>query len=413
MALARIISHSHQCSRELALDLLARGYAVEIVAPDAIPDNLADLELRVEAEAANELAASLEAQGGARAVSLDFVHHLKAPMGDFVRRPPLASTTVSFPAQPVSFNAEPGVAEDVELPSENWRAPEPARPALGILPDLEESARPITPPKQFLTRARELAKQGGRDLTLRIHRSDPKQLLASAKELAKRVRQGVSIRLHRSDLEQLSASIKELAKRSRRDLTLKIHRPEPKQLLTSAKELAKHVKRDLTLRLHRSDETRVASSRARLWRPGLAFAAVVVLALVLGRGIRWDDAASANPASQVRPGKMAAPSEATLSTNGEPSHAAAPMVRPASAGKAEAKPAQVSNAPMTPRVNTDSKKSRAARSRRSEDDLIARDTVIYFDRSASVSRVKDSRRRASAQKQNGGHDPVRTVTDLR
>ena len=48
MALARIITRSHTCSRELALDLLARGYAVEIVSPDEIPENLADLELRVE-----------------------------------------------------------------------------------------------------------------------------------------------------------------------------------------------------------------------------------------------------------------------------------------------------------------------------------------------------------------------------
>ena len=49
MALARIITRSNAWSRELEFDLLARGYAVEIVSPDKIPDNIADLELRVDA----------------------------------------------------------------------------------------------------------------------------------------------------------------------------------------------------------------------------------------------------------------------------------------------------------------------------------------------------------------------------
>jgi hypothetical protein len=119
MALARIITRSQACSRELALDLLARGYAVEIVSPDKIPDSLADLELRVDAETnPDQLIATVETQDGA---SLDFVHHLKAPMGDFVRRQPEPEF---FPAndstndEPVSFNAEPTL-EDVEHPAES------------------------------------------------------------------------------------------------------------------------------------------------------------------------------------------------------------------------------------------------------------------------------------------------------
>jgi hypothetical protein len=369
MALARIISRSHQCSRELALDLLARGYAVEIVSPDAIPDNLADLELRVEADVANELTASVTAHGGAHAASLDFLHHLKAPMGDFVRRPPQTSPHVLSPVQPVSFNAEPRVAEDVELPSENWHAPEPARPLLATLPDSKESARPITPPKLLPPPAKEPAKQFRRNLTLRIRRSDPKQLLTAAKEIANQVRRGLALRLHRS---------------------------EPKQLLAAAKEIANQVRRRLTLRLHRFEpkQTRGAHSRGWFWRPGMAFVAVVVLALVLGRGIRWGGTTSADPASQVGPGETAAPSQATVPTNGEPKHAAAPSVAPATAGKSEAKSAQISNAPVTPRGHTNSKKSRAVRSRSSEDDLVARDTVIYFDRSARVSPTKDSRRQS-------------------
>jgi hypothetical protein len=82
MALARIITRSQACSRQLALDLLARGYAVEIVSPDNIPDNIADLELRVDTAPGDQLIASVEAHNGDRSASLDFVHHLKAPMVD-------------------------------------------------------------------------------------------------------------------------------------------------------------------------------------------------------------------------------------------------------------------------------------------------------------------------------------------
>jgi hypothetical protein len=87
MALARIITRSQACSRELALDLLARGYTVEIVSPDKIPDNIADLELRVDAGPGDQLTAKVETHDGDHSSTLDFVHHLKAPMGDFVRRP--------------------------------------------------------------------------------------------------------------------------------------------------------------------------------------------------------------------------------------------------------------------------------------------------------------------------------------
>src|ERR1700730_16624845 len=106
MALARIITRSHSCSRQLAFDLIARGYAVELVAPDSIPDNLADLELRVEEDPGNQLVASVEAHNGERTTSLEFVHYLKAPMPDVMLRPAAAPhEEVHFPEPPVSFNA--------------------------------------------------------------------------------------------------------------------------------------------------------------------------------------------------------------------------------------------------------------------------------------------------------------------
>jgi hypothetical protein len=127
MALARIITRSQPCSRQLALDLIARGYAVEIVSPDSIPDNLADLELRVEEDPGNQLVASVEAHNGERTASLEFVHYLKAPMPDFIRRPPPEPhKEVHFPEPPVSFNAEQS-DEDVELPAD---APQQASTAV-------------------------------------------------------------------------------------------------------------------------------------------------------------------------------------------------------------------------------------------------------------------------------------------
>jgi hypothetical protein len=123
MALARIITHSHPCSRQLALDLIARGYAVEIVSPDSIPDNLADLELRVEEEPGNQLVASVEAHNGAHTASLEFLHYLKAPMPDFIRRPPPEPHEAVHLLEPtVSINVEQS-AEEVKLPAD---APQPA-----------------------------------------------------------------------------------------------------------------------------------------------------------------------------------------------------------------------------------------------------------------------------------------------
>src|ERR1700757_2865706 len=106
MALARIITRSNACSRELALDLLGRGYAVEIVSPDSVPDDLADLELRVEEDPGNHLVASVEAHNGEHTAALEFLHYLKAPMPDFVRRPPELHEAAPSSEKPVSFHVE-------------------------------------------------------------------------------------------------------------------------------------------------------------------------------------------------------------------------------------------------------------------------------------------------------------------
>jgi hypothetical protein len=117
MALARIITRSQACSQELALDLLARGYAVEIVSPDRIPDNIADLELRVDTPPGDQLIANVQARHGERSASFEFVHHLKAPMVDFIRRPPAPLKAPHLSEQPVGSNAAPSI-EAVNLPAD-------------------------------------------------------------------------------------------------------------------------------------------------------------------------------------------------------------------------------------------------------------------------------------------------------
>ncbi len=144
MALARIISNSHEHCRELAVDLLARGYAVEIVSPDKIPDNFADLELRVDADTANALTAKVAAHNGEHSSFLDFVHHLSAPMGDFVRRPPKAKFESIAHSAPINFNAEPSLAAEVAvLPI--IEIPTVESPKLAVPPAVEHPRPPQSP----------------------------------------------------------------------------------------------------------------------------------------------------------------------------------------------------------------------------------------------------------------------------
>lgn len=145
MPLARIISRSAECSRELALDLLARGYTVEIVSPDRIPDNFADLELRVDAAPGDQLIASVEAHNGNRSSSLDFVHHLKAPMMDFIRRP-LQTDAIN---ETVNSHQLPTATEKKTLAEARQPAPRSTPPTseteLRASPPIIDRAHPIQP----------------------------------------------------------------------------------------------------------------------------------------------------------------------------------------------------------------------------------------------------------------------------
>ncbi len=362
MALARIITRSQECSRELALDLLARGYAVEIISPDSIPDNIADLELRVDTVLGNRLVASVEAHDGERSASLEFLHHLKAPMVDFIRRPPEPRESAHSPKEPVSFPPVPNI-EAAELPPE---APQPApkavSPAADVLHstelDREEGARPILPPQPLPSIA---------------------------------VEPPISFAVEASTIAQPT-----------------LVEPTPVQL---------------------EREPQPPDRRAGwIWRTALAFAIVVLLALVLGFGMRRAGKASTQN-SEVSPEEKVAPP----STDVGLSSGATPERDP------QEDPGQVSAVPVSPpaapairsernsnhapeelpvaKPGASTPNAAATTSHRLSTDLIARDTVTYFDERASnetAPRAEPAKGLARQQqlsgKRDGGVISASTVT---
>ncbi len=335
MALARIITRSHACSQELALDLLARGYAVEIVSPDAIPDNLADLELRVDAAPGDRLIASVEAHNGGHSAALDFLHHLKAPMVDFIRRPPERGDALHFPGQPVAFNAEPSI-EDIELPAE---APQPAPKT--VFPAAEVLRDPVLDPEE-----------GARPTA-------PQDTLPSPPPAA----------------EPPGYFAVEDWKAPRPTMV----RPE--------------------VRPAQAPQRRYRPARWR-WRAALTFASVVVLALVLGFGMRRTGKASAQISGEAPAGKVAASADADLLSAPTPEKdlekgpdkdpgqisavaEAPPAMKSAGAFDHAPKetPVAKTGAPAagTSAARASTAKAVARTSRWHGDGLIAHDTVTYLD----------------------------------
>lgn len=343
MALARIISRSPQCSRELALDLLTRGYAVEIVSPDAIPDNFADLELRVEADASNLLTANVAARAGEHSASLDFVHHLKSPMVDFVRRPPETGQPSYFPDSPVSFNAE-GLMDTIELPpAVPERALRPADQPLTLVPDSEAGTQRITPPEQDLPPVQEPEEE--------------------------HIRTGITIIIHRS--------------RSKPKLKLKV-KPKPAN-----------------------------ASRGWFLRTAVGFAAVVVLAMVLGRGVRRDGGTSLAQSSAIESPKIAAAEEANMFAVREPQRPSASPATGTTASGSPEKRAEVSTSPAPPKPQSVPSKTRTEASAGKTDDLSTTNSVVYRDKPpAQVAKNNSARPHKSRRRHHDGLVAADTVTYL-
>jgi hypothetical protein len=92
-----------------------------------------------------------------------------------------------------------------------------------------------------------------------------------------------------------------------------------------------------------------------------------------------------------------------------PEHAA-PAAVPA--GKHEAKPPSALKNDAAPRSKAAVAKSRHAKSRRHLDDVIAPDTVTYFDEAAKPFRVEQFTHHPATQpKHDGGVVAAKTVTD--
>ncbi len=367
MALARIITRSQACSRELALDLLARGYAVEIVSPDKIPDNIADLELRVDAGPGDQLIASVEAHDGEHSASLEFVHLLKSPMGDFIRRPPEPRESVVFSEEPVSFNAEQSI-EEVELLAEAPQlAAKTVSPAAAIRRrpgfDPKTSARLISPPEPLPS----------------LPLEPPSHFASEASTIARPT-------IARPTIARPT-----------------IARPMIARPTTTPSTMG----RSYTIRL-RWKPLLTGRSVAWYWRAALSFAAVVLVAMVLGFGIRQTGNASADPSSGASSGaepveKIAAPAtdvdllsaaDAGKDSGQLPASAVSPLTtRPAlkSDGNSDHAPkespvakaaASTANA-STARASIPS--PRAKISPKHGDDLVARDTPSCFRQSCLES----------------------------
>ncbi len=279
MALARIITRSQGCARELATELLARGYAVEIVTPDSVPDNRADLELRVEENSGNQLVASVHAHDGPRSASFEFRHQLRAPMSDFLRTMQETTEVVYLSGEPVSFVAEPNT-EGAELPAEAQpREPETvSAPAPVLLESCSDTASTDTA-------STDSGLIDSSPTDSRPSESYPQQAAPPLPELPP---------LRPVETVVVGAS----------RLTKEAEAPE------APSTLAQPLPAPINLRpaMVQPNEPRTRKRPARWqWRAGLAFASMVSLALVFGLGGRHSERISAPVPAASSAGKAAVP----------------------------------------------------------------------------------------------------------
>ena len=398
MALARIITRSHACSRELALDLLARGYTVEIVSPDAIPDNLADLELRVD-NAGDQLVANVTAHEGNRSTSLEFLHHLKAPMGDFIRRvpdveeEPSVAIPVMSQAAPVAFGNGEG---DLVNPNvEGNLFDEPMEPLL-----------PERAVESVYASAEEIAEPHGyeaENVSCGIFRASEEQESLDSLSVEP------TVVPHPVELVPVSSPADEVPGYFEQEEASSVRAVEAKPLPRTSLRVTVAKLRPLA-----------ASWR---WRVALTFATVVVLALILGFGLRRTGKAAAQSSSEAVADKLAiASSPGTLLNASVPEKDSANDIVVAAAPdqKAAKDPGHAGGRTIVAKTETQSAKTSHAvpkRASRSHDDVVARDTVVYLDdRYKPVPKTRSAknttRRHPTARKRSGEVIAANKVTYL-
>ena len=377
MPLARIITRSNPCSRELALDLLSRGYAVEIVSPDSVPDNLADLELRVEEDPGNQLIASVEAHNGEHTASLEFLHYLKAPMPDFVRRPPPeAHEAVHSPEPPVSFNAEQS-AEEMKLPAD---APQLAPTAVSQTAKILDDSRldPELDPKADSVEGARLTLPPDPLPSLPV--DPPGYVAAEVSTMA------------RPMLAKRTIAKQMLAKQT-----------IAKQVLA---QLA--MARPAIVRTVREWEWPRIPAGWSSWRIALAVVSAVLLTLVLGFGMRRTGKASAAQNSATASTDVNLLSATSPKKDAGKDPVAPPAIKPGGTSDRMPKESQVAKA-GAPTAATATMASGATVPRRHGDDLIARDTVTYFHQRTlpeAASRAGTSQRFAVQHRSSRKQDDV-------
>jgi hypothetical protein len=347
MALARIISLSDRCSRVLARDLLARGYSVEIVSPDKIPDKIADLELRVHTGPGDRLTATVEAHNGERSTSFEFVHHLKASPEDVIRRPLEPPEVARLPEPAIRLHSEPDI-EAVVLPAK--------APQLG--PEMVVPAASVR-----------LVPQPGSEEGARL-------------------------------TESASPTVHDAAPPMEPPSYFAVEEPaivRPANPRTVPRPMGSLRRRD------RSTEWR--------WRAALAFASMLLLAVVLGFGMRrsGETAAQSSAIAPVEMVATASPEIDLLSAadsekdrGRSASHASAPAPPPAA--KLEG------NAGHAPKATPVAKAAATAVSRRvrtstTRGDVIARNTVTYLDKRFEPPGLNKSAQKAKLAKRPGRRSP--------
>ncbi len=319
------------------MDLLSRGYAVEIVSPDAIPDNLADLELRVEEDPGNQLVATVETHNGGRSASLEFLHYLKAPMPDFMRRQPELQTELPLVDEPDRENDGLKLTRE----SESAQVFQIAIPAVAPLPetavDFEKEAIVIAIP------------------VMRPPVEVPTNLAAE---------------------EPIVVPV----------ATISIETVGTEAAITGTPSAETRIVERLPEREGSQpppQSTRLDQSSGWLWRTALTSCALIVLAVLLAFGMRRSGQASErNLGATVLDQSAIVPSE---SASGSASNSAKDSTKVVASATSPTVHSDANSSQVVKQIPINQsapaiEKPRAKAARHSENDIIARDTVTYLDK---------------------------------
>lgn len=298
MTLARIITHSDFSARELAFHLLGRGYAVEIVSPDSIPDNFADLELRVDADSGDQLVASLAAYEGQGSSALELVGLVKTPLEKTKLTPSAVGELPCSLDNPVEIKVAPSIADIKASADSRCSPPQPillraqAKDALDDEPCLGLGT---TGPGTALC-SEEAANLSPSEEPSPSAPSDPAQLeaISAEPELVAAV--------------QLENPVEPLSYFVRQTSSIAMPFPGPSEILPTWEQQA----------LDRPIEWKSIVPAA------LTLAAVVLLSLFLAFGVRASAKASVSSAPAQRaaastPAKASIPASEKVVTTGKPS----------------------------------------------------------------------------------------------